>query len=460
MQDLIVSLSKNTVKVSTVGKEGLSYQKTELGNDIAADFLVKDVPRFSEELGNLISKVTPASPKNLSLTFLAGPEKTHFKFVTVAKGTEDVEAKVLAEAQEKLEGVSLESLYFGYEKIAPFVYQFIGVDKEFLETFIEVSNVVGISLKAVVPWVLLLPKYAEVNNPAIFIANYNNEQVVVLSELNGVFFTEVFEREQKPKELEKLVQQLSIYKRSNPINKIYTLNYENLFMDSGYEVENLQVPNEEMFEESGYELNVLANYMMDTHKELFLRQLNLLNLLPVPVEVEKKSKALVYVGSVLAVVLVVGGILLVKSRGNKSGEDMLAGNGSEATDVLSENVETQEPTEDTHAEQTGQTQEVEEQLSREDLSIRVENGAGISGVAGRTRDRLEEFGYVIGDNIGNADEVGNSETVLRFKKDKVKYQDLLKEDMKEVYLDIVVEDTLDDSAEYDLLITVGTNIEE
>jgi len=39
-----------------------------------------------------------------------------------------------------------------------------------------------------------LPKYLNLSDPSIFVTKVNNEQVVALSELGGIFYTGVFEK--------------------------------------------------------------------------------------------------------------------------------------------------------------------------------------------------------------------------------------------------------------------------
>jgi hypothetical protein len=60
------------------------------------------------------------------------------------------------------------------------------------------------------------------------------------------------------------------------------------------------------------------------------------------------------------------------------------------------------------------------------------------------------------DSIGNADEIGRTTTLLRFKPDKKQYQSLLEEDMKPFFTTEVGDD-LPDDASYDVLIIVGSD---
>lgn len=129
MQNITVSLNKNKIRISTVGKEGLSYVSADLGKEIVSGNSVKDISKFADSLKELVSQITQTPFKKLRLDFLAAPEAVILMYVTVSKGKGDIEEQVVSEVKNKLEGVSLDDLYFAYEKIAPFVYQFVAIKK-------------------------------------------------------------------------------------------------------------------------------------------------------------------------------------------------------------------------------------------------------------------------------------------------------------------------------------------
>jgi hypothetical protein len=95
------------------------------------------------------------------------------------------------------------------------------------------------------------------------------------------------------------------------------------------------------------------------------------------------------------------------------------------------------------------------ELKRPDLKIRVENGAGVSGLAAKTSDFLKQLGYNVV-SIDTAD-TERKDTLFRFKKDKVAYKDMITEDSKDKFSGAVIEDTLAADAQYDLLIVIGGN---
>ena len=451
MQDLVLSLNKNVLKVVILDKSGLKTLSTEISKAIAEDSRIIDAHSFAETVDQMISQLSLHQRRKLALNFVIEPQDAVLKFVTVNKRDGEIEGQILTDIRDKLEGVKLEDLYFSYQKIAPFVYQFVGIKKDILEKYIEVSNVLGIELRSIIPWVLVLPKYVITNQPAIFISNNAGEQVVALSELNGVFFTAIYKDEQNAKELQQLVQELSIYKRPNPITKVFTLNYESFSLDPGYEVSRLDIPNVSPETSKGYETNLLINYVLDSMPDVLGTQLNFINLLPIPVA-EKKNVSLVQVGAVVASVvfiLLVGGFVLRGRFGNDASKST-KGVG-ENTQVLSGNVNTAN-----QSTQSKQPDVPNPELKKSDLKIRVENGAGVPGVAAKTRDFLNKLGYNIVE-IGNAD-VGREDTILKFKSDKINYKDLLMLGMKQNYPNIVADDSLVADKGYDVLIIVGSTL--
>lgn len=442
MQEITASLSENTLKLSTIEKGEFKGVAAEIDQDIVSGSKIKNIEGFSDALKSLITQITGKSLSGLVLNIVIDPYEVDFKFVAVTK-SENIE--------EKIGELSLEGCYFSYLKIAPFVYQVIAVKKEKLDTYLEISNQTGIALKSVVPWVTLLPKFVDTNEPAIFISNLDGQQFVALSEFNGIFFSEVFEKDKSTQELQKIVEDLSVYKRKDPISRVYIYNHQNFSLDPKYEVLELEIPNSEYEESKGYEMHLLLNYMVDRNPKLLASQNNLLTMLPMPVVVESKSRALVPVAAIsilLLVGLAYGGFRLYKGHDFNSNSQ-----GVDNDQVLSDTNSVLETTPSQQPDQD-QTQETSN-LFRKDVTLRILNGAGIQGIAGKTQDIMEKLGYQI-ESIGNSDETGRDTTLLRFKPDKKQYQTLLEEDMKDFYTTEVGED-LPDDAPYDVLIVVGSD---
>jgi len=459
MPNVVLSAVGNILKVSFIDDAGLKEASIELQPEIFQDDKIIDTKKFAEAAGGLLLSIDDKYKKRTVLNFLVSPEDVILKFVTVNKRDGEADTQILSELAKVLEGVKLEELYYSHSKIAPFVYQFIGIRKEILEKYVEIANFMQLPLNSAIPWILLLPRYVNVNEPSIFICEFDGHDVVAASELNGVFYVDVADRksrEKTTKELQKMIEEASVYKKTTPITKVFLLGNETLNLGSDFEVTKLIVPNGNLENAKGYELHLLYHYMLDLTRDTVESQTNLLNLLPVPV-VYKKSPVGVYVASSLGVLLLVGGIvgglMFLKTRNVPQG-NQVAQNTKPATAVLSEttaNVGQTAPS------QNPITEEKKPELKREDLKIRIENGANITGIAAKTRDLLQKLGYTV-TGVGNADVVGRQNTLLKFKKDKTDYKEMVLKDMEKNYLDIVVQDDLDVKSAHDLLIVIGTNV--
>ena len=448
MQNLTLSLNENIVKLTLSTEEDFKTASAQVDPAIAHDSEVLDTQAFSEIVLGLIKEVSIKANKKTILNYLVEPNDVILRFLTVNKKTGDIDEHIVAEIREKLGDQPLEELYFSYQKIAPFVYQFVAIKRDKMERILEIANHLGLSLQGVIPWLMLLPKLVGTNDPCIFIYNTNGNQVVALSELSGIYFSQSFEKEKTSKELEKLVSELSVYKRASPISKIYTVSSESFSLDPNYTVIPLLPSGEEYKGIKDFEMHALLNKLISDDPSLLNGQTNLLNLLPLPVEQKKSAPlALIGVGSVITLLLFLG-LIYYKVVGNKSAEQSVVP-GEDSSQVLSE---TAESTESTLAEPEHPS---EAELKKEDLVIRVENGAGVPGVAAKTQEFLESKGYKVLE-IGNAEEVGRADTLLKFKASKTGYKDLVINDLKDEY-DIVTEETLDESAAYGLLMVVGLN---
>ena len=239
----------------------------------------------------------------------------------------------------------------------------------------------------------------------------------------------------------------SIYstnKKRTPIKKIYTLNYQD-FDAQGYEVLEIGMP--PIFEENeeGYKPLVLMNYMQDSDPSILASQNNLLNLMPLPV-VENKKTSLVYVGAGVATLALFGALsfFLFFNKNNHAGE--LASTTGQEQNVLSEQAE--------NVDNKAPEAEVKTaDLKREDLKVKILNGANVNGLAAKTKSLFEAKGYKVVD-IDTAEE-SRSDTLYRFSKANLQFKDLVTSDFTEQFPKVSVEDTLPASESYDLLIIVG-----
>ncbi len=448
MKDLIISLSKNQLKISAAGKDGFEGKVFDVSNSIVRDSKILDVALYSDFIKESLKQFTIPNIQKRDLVFLVEPSEVLMRFIVLDKSTEDVGLRIIESAKEKLStiGVSIEDLYFSHQKIAPFVYQFVAMRKPDLEQYIELSTSLGMPLKAVVPWVLLLPKFLTSNDPCVFLIKNQLRNIIALAELNGIYYCEELGTEKTLDELRGLVQQLSVYKRNDPINTVYTIADTDVALDPSFEVNPLAGLSGDNNEAVGFETHLLVVYLLDMNPDYLTTQINLLNLLPLPVVV-KKNTSLVYVGVTVLLLMLLGGAGLWKLNSNSVVDE-------NSPNVLSEQTNTQPtPAEQPVVEETPETPAVE--LNRADLILRVENGAGIAGIAGQAQTFLEDKGYKV-EGIGNADVSNRTSTLIKFKDSKKDFEKMLIEDLKSDY-ETTIEYGLDEGSAFDVLMVIGAN---
>lgn len=93
-------------------------------------------------------------------------------------------------------------------------------------------------------------------------------------------------------------------------------------------------------------------------------------------------------------------------------------------------------------------------LNRSDLSVRVENGSGGSGVASKGSAFLKNLGYSIASS-GNADNFNYKGVTIKIKKDKSSYLEQLKKDLSGSYTIDSATSDLPSSSAYDALVIIG-----
>ena len=201
--DYVVTISENLLKISFINKE---LQIKTLSKEL--DSLNLDAKSVSSQIVSLIGKPS----KDISIVFLLEPQDVLLRFVTVKKSLDSAEQIMISiKAVCEEEAVKIEDLYFSYKKLAPFVFQFASIKQEKLNYFLEMASFSGFEIKAIIPWIMLLPRIVSVaGEPCIFVSLASGNQTVVLSELSGVYFSNVFQVQKSNDELLDLVKKLSI----------------------------------------------------------------------------------------------------------------------------------------------------------------------------------------------------------------------------------------------------------
>jgi hypothetical protein len=453
MENLIVSFDSNVLKVSYTDKKAIYSTELNLDPSLVDNSHILNEQGFAQALLQAISTLG-AKPKSPVLNFLISPENVYTFFMTVSKNMPDIDGAILTEARKKLENVSIDELYYSYQKIAPFVYQFTAVKKQILEDYLELSNIVNIPVQSVIPWLFLFPKILADNDPCIFITKANNKEVVALSEFNGIYYTGLYDDKNTTSEdIEKLVAELSIYKRVNPIRRVFLVDAPHFNPGPNFVVSELPIPINALTDSDNNKLHILFNYLIERDNSFLFNNTNLLNLIAVPA-VEHANRKVMVVAGLGALLLVLGGLgFFGMSRiNNDSGQ---VASETTQSQVLSEKDEAKQSTQTQEEEKKEQEEKKAEDLKKEDLKVRVENGAGIPGIAAKTQSTLEGLGYVV-TSIGNSEGDNRENTLLKFKNSKSAYKVLLSEDLKKEY-ELVVEDDLDESLEYDVLVVLGKN---
>ncbi len=452
MQDIYLSLSSNKLRLSTVdSKTGFKSLVVDLTKNVVHNTRIIDVYTFGSILSEAATRLTGLSNKKLLLNVITEPEDSIVSFITISKNELGNEEKILLEIKKKLGDTDLNNIYFSYKRIAPFLYQFVGMEKSVLESWVEVANNINVGLKSLIPWTLLLPRYVNAATPVIFIAKRDEKQIISLSELNGVFYSGVYKEEKSSKELQDFIKELSFYKKSEPLKKVFVLGYGS-FALSDFEVTRVDLPVSEINagDSTGMEINILGNYLLDKDASLVSGQLNLLNLLPVPVMVKKTSPMVYVVPALVAVGVIVVIFVMGFGRNQKVNSSSIAQNTTQTTQSVLGDTQSSSQSATPSGSAPDEPKPV---LNRSDLKIRVENGTGVSGLAAKTQDYLKGLGYNVV-SIGTADAV-RKDTLLSFKSAKITYKDLITTDLTSMVKSVVVEGNLSDSSDYDLLVVLG-----
>lgn len=93
-------------------------------------------------------------------------------------------------------------------------------------------------------------------------------------------------------------------------------------------------------------------------------------------------------------------------------------------------------------------------LKKDEIKIRVLNGSGVSGAAGKAKTLLEAAGYKNVDT-GNASMSDLAQTEIAIKADKKEYLDLVIKDLAKSYSAVEATKPLVATSKYDLVITLG-----
>lgn len=406
-----------------------------------------DPQEFSKELTRILTVHYGDKPPKLPVFYILEPELTELFLLTGNKTNEPGEETDLMEKQirERLVDEKPDELYFSQFKIAPFIYQFVGVKKDLLDPILTTGTLMGLELGGILPLGLVLAK-SNSDVSSMFVFPNVKDNIVVFSELTGVTFAEKFDVKLSVEELKELFWKLSVYDNKRSEVNLYTFAKHEQVLGS----EKILILDNNGLE-GGFEEVSLAKKVVDRNPTLINSQSNLLNILPVPAVVQKNKSSLVVVASIASFLLVAGLILQFTLGFDKLLGKKTAGQEQE---VLAEQEVQQTPTQTPESNPEPQiVQTAHKELKRSDLKLKVENGNGVPGSAGKMKSYLENFGYSVSEP-NNSDKSDYAKTQIKLPKELTDYKDLLVNDLKTNYSIEVIEIDIK-PAEYDVLIIVG-----
>jgi len=449
-------LNGSTLKVGLYdGTGGGRFLTEELLPTACSHSKIIDPDEFSKEFKRILAVHYSENLPKLPLVLILEPEITELFLLTSNKQAinPEQEAQLMEnQIKERLVDENPNDLYISEYKIAPFIYQFVGIKKPTLDAMLEAGRLVGLEIGGIFPLGLLLAK-TNADVSSMFVFPRKDETTAVFSELTGITFAEKFSGKLSLEELKELFWKLSVYNTKSTEVKIYSFpKYEQSF--SSNDCVNLL----EGGLENDYEELALTQVLLEKNPAFLSGQGNLCNILPVPV-VEEKSKAPIIAGAGVLSFLLIGSLVLQLTVGF----DTLFGSksGGQNQEVLAEQQQSQTPaptpSEQPSPNQGQQNQEAvkPKEVKRSDLTIRVENGNGIPGSAGKLKAYLEGFGYKVLEP-GNADKIDYAKTTVKLPKELADYKDLLTNDLKTNY-SVEVAELESRPTGYDVLVIVGQN---
>lgn len=440
----ILELNRNVLRIvsPSLSAKSLNFDETEVSDTkiLAYDsFLLKT----RDLIKSLNEKVT-------GVVFLIEEKDIYDRFFVVRNDDENQTTDLKAQASAFVGG-SLDDLYCVYQKVSPFIYQFIGVKKELVDIYVKLGGSLGYNLSAVIPTSFVLARFVGTLDPFFLTLSTAKESSLVASEYGGVYFSGTYAKgAEANKKMVDLITELAVFNRENPINTIYYVGNE-VKVAGNFTVNKLEVPgvsSPEGYE--GFEKLLIASSLV--YKDGFLDSyFNLLNFTKDEI-LERKPKALVkYIPASLVAVSLILGIFLVylgvKLPRNPVEAPQVMGTEEATTTPL---PKSDEKAKEATVSEAPKTTPTDPKVTA--VKIRVENGGGIQGSAGKAKDFLTGLGYNV-TQIGNAVSFDYLVTEIHYKK-SVSDISKLKEALSKNYSTKDFND-LKESEGYDVLVIVG-----
>lgn len=433
---VFVEVNRNSLRILTPSLEKKDIQVSrEVVNDskiISVDDLSKTLKEGLKELKSKASRVI----------FLIEEKDIFDRFFVVRNDEVDIETNLHHQAATYV-GRPLDNLACVFQKVSPFVYQFVGVDKEILAAYSTLASKAGLKLEGLIPISFIFSKFIGSFDPFFFIFKGVDEATLIASEYGGVYYSGTYSTTSEiNRKVSSLISELSSFNRESPVKDVYYLGDE-VKIDGSFNLKSVHVPEDYAFEGMvGFERLALAIAVTSKDPEFLDSYFNLKTFLNA--KSSKKGSSSMPKLAVPAVVLLsiaLGAFLIYSSKNANKPANNDANNVKEST---SSATVPEAPKESTKSAQP---------LNKASLKIRVENGSGTAGVAGKARDFLTPKGYTISE-VGNAASADYAETNIQIKDSKKEYLNVLLDDLKSNYT-TKVGNPLAESTSYDVLIIVG-----
>ncbi len=333
--------------------------------------------------------------------------------------------------------------------MSPFVYQFIGVKKEYVDNIISSCKINNIKLLGILPVPFLFAKYVQSYDPFFFVFQNKEECALVASEYGGVYFSGTYKSSSDmSNKLASLLSELSTFNREKPVKRLFSLG-DDLKIDSYFEVSKLPNPcNADLNEFQGFEKLLVALHLINSNSNEFLQSyFNIRNFVFDEFGKVKEKSLVKYIAPALVVTTVVFGALIYLNKVNtkvtntNEKPDVIGAKESSPSEVVLPKEEVKEVTREAT------------KVDKSKILVKIENGAGVSGTASKAKDFLASFGYSVVE-IGNAPKFDYSETTISTKKSKRNILALIKADLSKNY---TVKDgnDLSEDLKYDVLVIIG-----
>lgn len=420
----IVELNKNILRVySSSGEKFTSEVDLEAKN-------------YSEKLCKSIKELKVKIEK---IVFLVEEKDIYNRFFIVSSSEQDVEVYLRTKA-EAFVGRALTELTVIFQKVSPFVYQFLGFDSTKLNLYKDLSLLCGVKNYTLLPISFIYATFVGKFDPFFFILKGGDEFTLVASEFGGVYYSGTFETSSDVNhKLTSLIDELSSFNRIEPVKDVYFYG-EEVSLGKNFNSIDLNSLIVLSPEYSGFEKIKIAERVINDYPNVFTSYFNLLSRANIK-QASSKEPSIIrnFIFLIFISCLILSALVFFFSKKvDLNNAKVSVKESSPASAVLSEKV----------VEATK-----EAVLNKSELRIKVENGTGLRDVASKGKEVLTQKGYSVVE-IGNAQRFDYNSTEIQIKDSKKAFSDGLVKDLASSYK-AVLGKALDENKNYDALVIIG-----